>query len=552
MPGFRRIVLFAGLLLGFAAQVAVVRADTSSSEPIDPPEAAGRIAVMSGTVLFRADPSQAAAPAVLNYPLSLGNVVETAPEAHATIDIAAGRFYLDAGARLRIGALADGSSAVALEQGALVLHVLRGGDGQVFTIATAKGTLRVDQSGYYEVEIGAGDLPTIVSALEGGAQFLATSQGDLVLHPRDRIALTGGTAQRDVAVEDDLIRRVAAEVEGIGENTAVAPEHVSTQMTGYQDLARYGFWELTESYGPVWKPEVGSDWSPYGRGRWVDVAPWGKTWVDDAPWGFAPFHYGRWIKLNQRWAWLPGDTGTPPVYAPALVSFFDTPKDQKSALRWIPLGPEEPYLPPYPTSIVYFRAINQPAIPAVVKITNIINIVQITNVVKIVKRRPVFVFSRLVNVPGAPPPKPRPRPNGIAGTTGPAIVVTGSGPQLQTGVIWRPIVSETRTQTGSVVVVSPSQPTTPATTWNEPGFLVQPTPIDQQPVVIIRNNPPVVMPGTGAGGGTTSPPVVVTRPMPSNSVTLGTGTPLGTQATMPSRPTVTFGASPGPNGVTFP
>jgi hypothetical protein len=34
--------------------------------------------------------------------------------------------------------------------------------------------------------------------------------------------------------------------------------------------------------------------------------------------------------------------------------------------------------------------------------------------------------------------------------------------------------------------------------------------------------------------------------------TLGTGTGLGAQATMPARPTVTFGASPGPNSVTFP
>jgi len=508
---------------------------------------------MSGTVLFRADPSQAAAPAVLNYPLSLGNVVETAPSASATIDIAAGRFYLDAGTRLRVGALADGASAVTLEQGALVLHVLRGGDGQVFTVETAKGTLRADQPGYYEVAIGAGDGPITVSALEGGAQLQTSDQGSLVVHPRERITLGGGgPAQRDPAVEDDLIRRVAAEIEGIGENTADAPEHVSTEMTGYQDLRRYGFWELTESYGPVWKPEVGGDWSPYSRGRWVDIAPWGKTWVDEAPWGFAPFHYGRWMKLNQRWVWLPGDPGTLPVYAPALVSFFDTPKDQKSAPRWIPLGPEEPYLPPYPTTIVYFRAINQPALPAVVKITNVINIVQITDVVKIVERRPVFIFSRLANVPGAPPPKPKPRPNGVGGTWAPAIVVTKSGPmplQVQSGVTLRPIVSQTRTQTGSVVVVSPSQQqAAPASTWNEPGFLVQPTPIEEPPVVVIRNNPPVVTPGTG--GGTASPPVVVSRP--SNNVTLGTGVPLGTQSTMPSRPTVTFGASPGPNGVTFP
>jgi len=44
----------------------------------------------------------------------------------------------------------------------------------------------------------------------------------------------------------------------------------------------------------------------------------------------------------------------------------------------------------------------------------------------------------------------------------------------------------------------------------------------------------------------------VMRTLPSNNVTMGTGTPLGTQATAPARPTVTFGAAPSANSVTFP
>jgi hypothetical protein len=553
MLGFRWLPLVAGLLLGSLVPGPAGRAEPLSPGAGDPPAAVGRIAIVSGTVLFRADPAQAAVPAVLNYPLSLGNVVETAPRAHATIDIAAGRFYLDGRTRLRIGALADGSSVVALDQGALVLHVLRGGDGQVFTIETGRGALRVDQPGYFEVEAGEGDQPMTVSAFEGGAQLRMADRGEQVLHPGERLSRAGGPIERAAAVRDDLVRRVAAEIEAIGENAAAAPEHVSPQVTGFQDLARYGIWELTGSYGPVWKPEVSSDWTPYSRGRWVDIAPWGKTWIDEAPWGFAPFHYGRWVRLNERWAWLPGETAAPPVYAPALVGFFDAPPDQGGARRWIPLGPEEPYLPPYRTSVVYFRQINRPALPAVVKITNIINIVEITNVVKIVKQRPVLVFSRLVNRPGAPPPKPRP-PAGTMSHWVPALVVTQPGlppPQFRTGSGLRPVASETRVQTGPVVVVNPAP--SPSTTWSEPGFLVQPVQ-PQQPIVVIRNNPPAVAPGGGGGGATPpSAPVVVNRNTPAASnPTLGTGVGLGTQATAPARPTVTFGASPGPNSVTFP
>jgi len=424
----------------------------------------------------------------------------------------------------------------------LVLHVLKGGDGQVFTVETGKGTLRVDQPGYYEVEAGEGDQPTTVSAVEGGAQFRTVDQGEQVLHPRERIAV-GSTLDRGPAVEDDLIRRVAAEVEEIGENDAAAPEHVSPQITGFQDLTRYGMWELTESYGPVWEPQVASDWTPYSQGRWVDIAPWGKTWIDDAPWGFAPFHYGRWVKLSeQRWAWLPGEMDAAPVYAPALVSFFDTPKGQGGARRWIPLGPEEPYLPPYRVSVVYFRQINAPALPPVVNITQITNIVQVTNVVKIVERRPVLILDRLVNRPGAPVPTPKRH----SVTT---MVVGQSGQMMlqpQAGPVWHPIISDTHMQQGSVVILNPA-PSVPvpsntsSNTWNmEPGFQVTPAPVDQ-PIVVLRNQPAVP-----AGGGTTPspPPVVVTRNLPSTSgVTLGT---------TPTRPTVTFGASPGPNSVTFP
>jgi hypothetical protein len=524
------------MLLASLGHGAGSRADEATGAASDPPDSVGRIAVLSGSVLFQAQPTSVQAAALPNYPLSLGNVVETAPAAAATIDIAAGRFYLDGRTRLRIGALSDGSSAVALEQGALVLHVLRGGDGQVFTVETPKGTLRVDQSGYYEVVADpAGS--TSVSAVEGVGQFRTADRGELVLHRGERMVLAEGEPQRGAAVEDDLIRRTAAEIEAIGENTAEAPEHVSTEITGFQDLARYGVWELTNDYGPIWRPQVGSDWSPYSLGQWVDVAPWGNTWIDAAPWGFAPFHYGRWLKLNRRWAWLPGESAAPPVYAPALVSFFDTPKEQGGARRWIALGPEEPYLPPYPVSIVYFRQINAPTLPAVVKVTQITNIVQITNVVQIVERRPVLILNRLVNRPGAPPPKPRsrrPTASLILSQPGPL------PPEFQSGLVFRPIVTPPQVRKGAGAAVNAAPSPSVGVAAPQPVTVAAPA---QPPAIVIPTMP---VPAVSA-------PVVVTRTLPAgNNVTMGTGAPLGTQATAPSRPTVTFGQSPGPNSVTFP
>ena len=104
------------------------------------------------------------------------------------------------------------------------------------------------------------------------------------------------------------------------------PQYVSPEVTGYQDLDDNGSWSSEPEYGYVWTPRrVAADWSPYRYGRWVWVAPWGWTWIDDAPWGYAPFHYGRWAHVRNRWCWVPGPRHVRAVYAPALVGWVGSP-----------------------------------------------------------------------------------------------------------------------------------------------------------------------------------------------------------------------------------
>ena len=98
--------------------------------------------------------------------------------------------------------------------------------------------------------------------------------------------------------------------------------YVAPEMTGAEDLYQYGSFESAPEYGTVWYPrDVPADWQPYRYGHWDNVRPWGQTWVDDRPWGFAPFHYGRWAYIGNRWGWVPGQYTPHPVYAPALVAF---------------------------------------------------------------------------------------------------------------------------------------------------------------------------------------------------------------------------------------
>ncbi len=158
---------------------------------------------------------------------------------------------------------------------------------------------------------------------------------------------------------------------------------------GRRGAGEYGSWSQTPDYGQVWYPQVARNWVPYREGSWSYVAPWGWTWVDSDPWGFAPFHYGRWVYVGNRWGWSPGaeavaDAPPYPVYAPALVTFFDIGAAAavgigiglaagalfNGSVGWVPCGYNEPWHPWFRSSPDYFRRAN---------IRNVTNITRISN-----------------------------------------------------------------------------------------------------------------------------------------------------------------------------
>ncbi len=147
--------------------------------------------------------------------------------------------------------------------------------------------------------------------------------------------------------------------------------YVSDETTGSDALDRYGRWEALPDSEPVWFPtSVPDDWAPYRFGHWDWIEPWGWTWIDDQPWGFAPFHYGRWVNIDGRWGWVPGEVQPHPVYAPALVAFVDTPEgagggpdngpDNGPDVGWFPLGPDDDYVPWYQAGPDYVASVNAP------------------------------------------------------------------------------------------------------------------------------------------------------------------------------------------------
>jgi hypothetical protein len=141
-------------------------------------------------------------------------------------------------------------------------------------------------------------------------------------------------------------------------------------MSGYSDLDRYGSWRTDPEYGALWAPTmVAPGWTPYSDGSWVWMDPWGWTWVDNAPWGYAPFHYGRWVVVHNRWCWTPGHREQRPVWAPALVGWvggggwnagFNVNNRHQAlpARGWYPLSPHERFVPGYHLRDEHLRRLN--------------------------------------------------------------------------------------------------------------------------------------------------------------------------------------------------
>jgi len=99
----------------------------------------------------------------------------------------------------------------------------------------------------------------------------------------------------------------------------------------YDDLAPYGHWVQSASYGWVWSPRVTrAHWRPYLYGHWA-WTDWGWTWVSDEPYGWACYHYGRWVDdSDYGWEWIPGDQ-----WGPSWVSW----RASDDYVGWAPLPP---------------------------------------------------------------------------------------------------------------------------------------------------------------------------------------------------------------------
>ncbi len=337
----------------------------------EPPARVGRLARVQGSVAFRQSPEEEWTPAVANTALVAGNALYTEPGARAAIQVNQIGIALEGGTDLQIARLDDEGLIATLPRGSLDIQAAGLLEQERIEVVTAQGRLATGRDGRYLIDAGApvdapgGFRPTRFSVLAGEAVVILGEGIEQPLGAGQTLTLTEqGPVLGRIAAPPPLV----AWAGGLGGKATQGTPVAARQMTGAEDLGRYGRWESAPEYGDIWYPTVEAGYVPYRDGRWVWRQPWGWTWLDERPWGFAPFHYGRWVQVGPRWGWAPRpvtyaeEAWRPrrPVWAPALVAFVGVAAlgQRGPGVGWVPLGPREAYYPAFRASPVYVRNVN--------------------------------------------------------------------------------------------------------------------------------------------------------------------------------------------------
>ncbi|OYY66191.1 MAG: hypothetical protein B7Y51_01960 [Burkholderiales bacterium 28-67-8] len=349
LRGLGRAVLMALWLCGAIALTPVFAASPADELP----GRVGRLSVVEGAVWrFCPDENQWVS-AERNRPLTTGDRLSTDASGRAEWRVGSTAVRLDSGTEIALLRLDDAHLQLQLQRGSVVVRLRDNDRASEFELVTAEGSFRIGRAGQYRFD-RQGD-HSQATVWSGQAQFTGRNQALTIDSGQRAEFFVGAGGRVQYAIVDPVADAFSAWSDQRDRtDRAQSQPYVSPEMTGAEELDRYGRWQQDPEYGPLWFPQdVGPGWAPYSVGNWVWVEPWGWTWVDAAPWGFAPFHYGRWVQRGSMWGWAPGRYEHRPVYAPALVGWVGGPPPHRPGVdinisigrggprNWYPLGPRD-------------------------------------------------------------------------------------------------------------------------------------------------------------------------------------------------------------------
>lgn len=339
----------------------------AASATDDPPGRVGRVGDTRGQVWTMEAGQGEWLNLQRNRPVTTGDRITTDNNARAELQVGSTTFRLGEHTDVQVMRLDDERIQLQLAEGSLTVRLREPEVVGEVEVLTDEGRFTPRAVGFYRVDNSARD--SKAEAMMGEILFEGHDTGLAIRNgQRAEFWIDNG----DRAMHYSWAQPASDELQQWARDEDVRRDHradnryVSPEMTGAEDLDRYGQWSNHPEYGAIWAPAVDPGWAPYRYGQWAWVSPWGWTWVDDSPWGFAPFHYGRWVFFSGRWCWAPGHREHRPVYSPALVAWVGG-NGFNASLRvgggpgvgWIPLAPREAYYPSYRTSPNYIQNINR-------------------------------------------------------------------------------------------------------------------------------------------------------------------------------------------------
>lgn len=341
-----------------------VAASAFAQQDADPPARVAHLGAREGSVVFAPQGEEDWIELPQNRPLTTGDRLWTDRGARAELQLGSATVHIGNQSHLGFSALDERVAQFLLQQGSLSARVRELTQGENFEVGTPNLALRALHPGEYRLDVASDGRDTRVTVLSGTAQVFGEGGQSVQLSAGQQAAFTGRALQHvNVPRQAQDAFGAWAAARNRAEDQAIATRYVPRGVVGATALDGHGTWSQDPGLGPVWFPQVTvQDWAPYRHGRWEWIQPWGWTWIDDAPWGFAPFHYGRWTMIADRWAWVPGRMTNRPVYAPALVVFAGGGAQFSigtgPAVAWYPLAPGEAWWPTYRTSPRYVNFAN--------------------------------------------------------------------------------------------------------------------------------------------------------------------------------------------------
>ncbi|MDN5924194.1 MAG: hypothetical protein L0H70_04255 [Xanthomonadales bacterium] len=333
---------------------------------VDPPQRVARMAYSAGDVEFAPAGTDTWGELSRNRPLINGDRLLTGRSGRAALELGDASARIDDNSAFSFLRLDQQVVQIELSQGTMNLRVRQIYGQQVYEIDTPTLAFVASQAGSYRIDVAPDGRGAMVTVFEGSGMVYGTDNAQRNVDAGNQYRFADSDLMR-VSVRElprgNSFDRFCAERDAQYADST-SRRYVADNVVGYEDLDRYGRWQSSAEYGHIWYPrDVGAAWAPYRDGHWAWIEPWGWTWVDNAPWGFAPFHYGRWAYVGQRWGWVPGPRAMRAVYAPALVAFigsagFSISLSSGGPVGWFPLGPRDVYLPPYRVSQRYFTRVN--------------------------------------------------------------------------------------------------------------------------------------------------------------------------------------------------